>query len=69
MYACERSVCVCVCVFTGLYRGITATALRDVPSFGIYFGLYHVFVEALEGHKHPDDASPLTHIIAGGTAG
>lgn len=54
----------------GIYRGITATALRDFPSFGVYFGLYHLFVEQLEGRGvHPDDASPISHIIAGGAGG
>ncbi|KAL6754543.1 mitochondrial carrier domain-containing protein [Haematococcus lacustris] len=54
----------------GLFRGFTVTLLRDVPSFGVYFGSYHAYVSALEGPGvHPDQAAASTHMLAGGAAG
>jgi len=30
---------------TGLYRGLSATALRDIPGFAIYFASYQKIKE------------------------
>ncbi|XP_048455628.1 solute carrier family 25 member 47-B isoform X5 [Rhincodon typus] len=52
----------------GLYRGITALWLRDIPCFGLYFLVYSIFTEWLtpqEQHK-PDWSAML---LAGGCAG
>lgn len=52
---------------TGVYRGITATLLRDVPSFAGYFGTY----EAMKMWLRPE-SGPLTSLnllVAGGVAG
>lgn len=39
----------------GLYRGITALWLRDIPCFGLYFVAYSVFSEQLtpQGQHKP----------------
>ena len=48
----------------GLYRGLTATALRDVPSYGVYFLAY----EKLKNlSSNPQSIS--AQFIAGGLAG
>lgn len=51
----------------GLYRGMTPTILRDIPSFAAYFGLYEwmkTVWRTPEGHN-----TPLHLICAGGLAG
>ncbi|XP_043553343.1 solute carrier family 25 member 47-B isoform X2 [Chiloscyllium plagiosum] len=52
----------------GLYRGITALWLRDIPCFGLYFLVYSVFTEWLtpQGQHKPDWSAML---LAGGCAG
>lgn len=52
----------------GLYRGITALWLRDIPCFGLYFVAYSVFSEQLtpQGQHKPDW---LGKLVAGGCAG
>jgi solute carrier family 25 carnitine/acylcarnitine transporter 20/29 len=46
----------------GLFRGMTATIIRDVPSYGVYFGFYEVAKSVL-GTSH------VGLMLAGGTAG
>ncbi|GFR47867.1 hypothetical protein Agub_g9676, partial [Astrephomene gubernaculifera] len=53
----------------GLYRGFTLTLVRDVPSFAMYFWLYHDIATALSPGMHPEEAPPATQVIAGGMAG
>lgn len=55
----------------GLYRGLFATILRQVPSFTIYFPAYHFLKESIGG---PDDtainnSSWGSSALAGGLAG
>ncbi|CAM9173819.1 unnamed protein product [Choristocarpus tenellus] len=51
----------------GLYQGVTATVLREVPAFGIYFGFYEVGKETCVERlgMPPTKASAL----AGGVSG
>lgn len=53
----------------GLYRGLTATLLRDFPSFAAYFGVYDLLKRisvSSSGSKQP----PTLHLlIAGGLSG
>lgn len=53
-----------------LYRGTTATLLRDVPGSVAYFGGYEVVKKALTpaGSK-PEDLSVMAVLVAGGMAG
>lgn len=57
----------------GFYRGIAATLMRDVPSHGMYFYVYHRLKDILsspeytEGQRSKDSA--LGMFIAGGVAG
>jgi hypothetical protein len=52
----------------GLFRGTSITVLRDVPSFGAYFAVYHGGCAALGA---PDSAAapPGVQLAAGGIAG
>ena len=51
----------------GLYRGMTATMLRDIPSFAAYFGLYESIKAAW---RTPDGHNTALQLIgAGGLAG
>ena len=53
-----------------LYRGVTVTLLRDLPSFGVYFGVYRYLAQSIEPLiSEPSEAGPTTQIIAGGLAG
>eukprot|EP01024_Parvocaulis_polyphysoides_P029813 TRINITY_DN27042_c1_g2_i1.p1 TRINITY_DN27042_c1_g2~~TRINITY_DN27042_c1_g2_i1.p1 ORF type:complete len:290 (-),score=26.86 TRINITY_DN27042_c1_g2_i1:285-1154(-) len=49
----------------GLYRGLTITAIRDVPSFGVYFAVY----EACKFNQHFNNDHMISHFVAGGIAG
>eukprot|EP00198_Chlamydomonas_reinhardtii_P009589 XP_001698926.1 carnitine/acylcarnitine translocase [Chlamydomonas reinhardtii] len=53
----------------GLYRGFTLTVVRDVPSYAMYFWLYHDIAAALSPGLHPEQAPPATQVLAGGLAG
>ncbi|GIL90133.1 hypothetical protein Vretifemale_17806 [Volvox reticuliferus] len=53
----------------GLYRGFTLTVIRDVPSYAMYFWLYHDIAGALSPGVHPEAAPPTTQVVAGGLAG
>ncbi|KXZ55817.1 hypothetical protein GPECTOR_2g1368 [Gonium pectorale] len=53
----------------GLYRGFTLTVIRDVPSYAMYFWLYHDIAAALSPGIHPEEAPPATQVVAGGMAG
>ncbi|EFJ46051.1 hypothetical protein VOLCADRAFT_32074, partial [Volvox carteri f. nagariensis] len=55
----------------GLYRGFTLTVVRDVPSYAMYFWLYHDIAAALSPGLHPEAAPPGTQgqVVAGGLAG
>jgi solute carrier family 25 carnitine/acylcarnitine transporter 20/29 len=52
--------------FSGVYRGFTATLLRDIPSFAGYFGTYEVLTRSLYPRDRPS-VWPL--LLAGGLAG
>lgn len=41
----------------GLYRGLTATCIREVPSFGLYFSVYAHTVDFLNTPKAPTTSS------------
>lgn len=45
------------------------TILRDLPSYGVYFASYRSLALALEPGRSPEDASAMTQVLAGGTAG
>ena len=50
----------------GLYRGVGITLLRDVPSHGVYFGVYDWTRDALEpGCRAAGHQSHTTALIAG----
>lgn len=54
----------------GLFRGMTATLLRDIPAFGLYFGIYYCLMK----HLTPvggsfEDVSSLKVMLAGGLTG
>ena len=52
-----------------LYRGVTVTILRDLPGYGVYFASYRSLALVLEPGLAPEDASTLTQVFAGGSAG
>lgn len=59
---------------SGLYRGYSATFLRDVPSFAAYFGAYEWMKSMLSStsddrHSHTSSLHPLHALLAGGIAG
>lgn len=45
------------------------TAIRDMPSYGVYFASYRLIAGWCQPGIAPEDASALTQILAGGTAG
>lgn len=63
--------------YLSLYKGITATLLRDVPGWGIYFYSYEVLKQWAAifnkrystSYRHPQSAEVFTKILAGGIAG
>ncbi|KAI8805107.1 mitochondrial carrier domain-containing protein [Cladochytrium replicatum] len=54
--------------FSGLYRGITATVLRDIPSFAAYFGTYEYLKNVLSRNS-THELQPTDLLLAGGTSG
>ncbi|GAX73773.1 hypothetical protein CEUSTIGMA_g1224.t1 [Chlamydomonas eustigma] len=54
---------------SGLYRGVTVTAYRDIPSYGLYFVCYRLLASTLEPEVVPEEACALTQVLAGGSAG
>uniref|UniRef100_V9L3B1 Solute carrier family 25 member 47-like protein n=1 Tax=Callorhinchus milii TaxID=7868 RepID=V9L3B1_CALMI len=52
----------------GLYRGITALWLRDIPCFGLYFLSYSIFTEWLTPQGQ-DSRGWSSKLLAGGWAG
>eukprot|EP01041_Mallomonas_annulata_P013958 gene13958-29709_t len=50
----------------GLYTGINAQIMRDIPFYCFFFGTYHVTCQYFKKHKVPDS---LTYFMAGGIAG
>ncbi|KAJ2513357.1 hypothetical protein GGI11_004431 [Coemansia sp. RSA 2049] len=59
--------------FSGLYRGLGITILRDIPSFWAYFGLYEgmksAFVYRRLGVADGSKSNGLEQFFAGGCAG
>eukprot|EP01023_Acetabularia_acetabulum_P058889 TRINITY_DN7018_c0_g1_i2.p1 TRINITY_DN7018_c0_g1~~TRINITY_DN7018_c0_g1_i2.p1 ORF type:complete len:185 (+),score=18.08 TRINITY_DN7018_c0_g1_i2:151-705(+) len=53
----------------GLYRGIQITAIRDVPSFGIYFAVYEACKFGDGSEKLPNQYNFVNLFLAGGVAG
>jgi len=51
----------------GYFQGLTVTILRDVPGFGVYFGVYEILSYWLE--KIVDHNSALIPLTSGGLAG
>ncbi|KAK9810338.1 hypothetical protein WJX72_009024 [[Myrmecia] bisecta] len=55
---------------TGLYRGLGVTLIRDIPSHGVYFGIYEWTREYLEpGSRMRGSENPWALFAAGGLAG
>lgn len=54
----------------GLYRGMKITLIRDIPAFGLYFGLYYTLMKYFtpEG-KGFEDISRIQIMLAGGITG
>lgn len=52
----------------GLYRGITTTILRDIPSMACYFGAYEAAKRLLADPVSKENA-PTDLLLAGGIAG
>lgn len=54
----------------GLYRGWTATVIRDAPSHAVYFGTYEYMRELLHpGCRTDSEESLSTMLVSGGLAG
>lgn len=55
----------------GLYRGMGATAARDLPSFAAYFSTFEVVRDALDPGSRAErrPTAPLAALAAGGAAG
>eukprot|EP00466_Bigelowiella_natans_P014128 jgi/Bigna1/65246/fgenesh1_kg.101_\ len=53
---------------TGVYRGVVATALRDVLGYGLYFGIFHLFCDYLKQDKEKK-AGHLVTFVSGGMSG
>jgi len=53
----------------GFYRGLTATAMRDTPSTGVYFVTYHLGKRRLGEWLPQSKDSPVLELTAGGVAG
>ncbi|GMH82994.1 hypothetical protein TrVE_jg9802 [Triparma verrucosa] len=51
---------------TGLYKGASATAIRDTWSTGLYFVVYHTLCRRGKEEKYNGD---LVELVAGGVAG
>ena len=51
-----------------LFTGLSATFLRDIPSYGVYFVLYDWTGQAM-AESLGDGLGPLEHLVAGGVAG
>lgn len=66
VFDCARQI-FAVSGIRGLYRGLTATLLRDVPSFAGYFGVYEgaKMMMRSDGQRN----SPAQMFLAGGLAG
>lgn len=57
-------------IANGLYKGFTATVLREVPSYGFYFLSYEVAKKAfLKPNQDPSSLSPVLLALSGGIAG
>ncbi|PFX26366.1 mitochondrial basic amino acids transporter-like [Stylophora pistillata] len=55
---------------TGLYKGMTITLTREIPSFALYFGTFEIFCNAMT--PEGDGAGcigPLGLLLAGGLSG
>ncbi|KAL8232392.1 hypothetical protein R6Q57_002170 [Mikania cordata] len=56
--------------FKGMFRGLTITAIRDAPSYGVYFWTYEYGREKLHpGCRKTGEESWMTMLVAGGLAG
>ncbi|KAK1436850.1 hypothetical protein QVD17_02634 [Tagetes erecta] len=56
--------------WTGLFRGLTITLIRDAPSYGFYFLTYEYAREKLHpGCRSSGEESWMTMLVAGGLAG
>ncbi|KAK9810913.1 hypothetical protein WJX73_007819 [Symbiochloris irregularis] len=54
----------------GAYRGFGVCLVRDVPSHGVYFGVYEYLRERLEpGSRLKGNKNPTAMFLAGGAAG
>lgn len=53
---------------SGLYKGFSVTALREVPSYGIYFCVYKK-INSYFKDKSTNETSKLGILLAGGIAG
>jgi len=56
--------------FRGIYQGLGATIIRDVPANGLYFGIYELARRSMAGTgKRVEDLSATKLLTAGGIAG
>lgn len=62
--------------YRGLYRGLLATCIRDIPGYGVYFYSYEVFkqlfyrIDSGERGKKPEQSRQVVlDLMAGGMAG
>ena len=53
---------------TGLYKGFSVTALRELPSIGVYFSVYRFLREQIDERLGPAWQTTST-VVAGGLAG
>lgn len=51
----------------GIWKGWTATMIRDVSFYGLYFTFYEILCKSMKGDN--EKASPLIGFLAGGTTG
>jgi len=58
-------------IYVGLYRSLNATMLREVPQYAMYYASYELLKRqaAQWARVTPDNLSPLTLVLVGGTAG
>lgn len=53
----------------GYFRGSFITLVREVPSFGIYFGGYELALQALTPPERENNPTAAARFLAGGVAG
>ncbi|XP_046575736.1 solute carrier family 25 member 45-like isoform X1 [Haliotis rubra] len=54
---------------SGCYRGLTAMAFRDIPSYGLYCAIYEYLTDVMHDRGLTDDRGIFASLMAGGTSG